>query len=288
MLNIRYYFTTYFSLFFAFLSIKTNDLYNTAVSAGLDLRTKVYKTNIASKVSSRCLPLTAYGNLTLLILIDNYDSFTWNLWHFLSDLGAKVEIVRNDAVSADNIIARNPEGIIVSPGPGIPENAGITMALILAAKEAGTPLLGVCLGHQALAVAFGAAIKRVDPPVHGKLSLVEKTHSRAVKSDILALCPNEFPVTRYHSLVVDEASLSDKLTVTARTAAGAIMGLSHVEAELHGVQFHPESIASVAGYRILASFLQICGHGITSDAALDALEAQILRLDQRFPDQMHA
>jgi len=234
------------------------------------------------------LPLTAYGNLTLLILIDNYDSFTWNLWHFLSDLGAKVEIVRNDAVSADNIIARNPEGIVVSPGPGIPENAGMTMALILAAKEAGTPLLGVCLGHQALAATFGAAIKRIDPPVHGKLSLVEKTHSRAVKSDILALCPNEFPVTRYHSLVVDEASLSNKLTVTARTAAGAIMGLSHVESELHGVQFHPESIASVAGYRILASFLKICGHGITSGAALDALEAQILRLDQRFPDQMHA
>lgn len=224
----------------------------------------------------------------MLILIDNYDSFTWNLWHFLSDLGAEVEIVRNDAASADDIIALNPQGIIVSPGPGTPENAGIVMALILAAKEAGTPLLGVCLGHQALAAAFGATIKRFDPPVHGKLSLVEKTHNKAVKSDILALCPNEFPVTRYHSLLVDDASLPDELTVTARTAAGAIMGLSHVEANLHGVQFHPESIASVAGYRILASFLQVCGHGSISNGALDALEAQILRLDQRFPDQMHA
>ena len=224
----------------------------------------------------------------MFILVDNYDSFTWNLWHFLSDLGAAVEIVRNDAASADDIIALKPEGIIVSPGPGTPENAGMAMALILTAKESGTPLLGVCLGHQTLAAAFGAVIKRVDPPVHGKLSMVEKTHGNAAKSDILALCPNEFPVARYHSLVVDEASLSNELTVTARTAAGTIMGLSHVEAELHGVQFHPESIASVGGYRILARFLQICGHGIPSGEKLDALEAQILRLDQRFPDQMHA
>ena len=223
----------------------------------------------------------------MFFLIDNYDSFTWNLWHFLSDLNAEVEILRNDAASADDIIARTPQGIIVSPGPGTPENAGMAMALIPAAKQAGTPLLGVCLGHQALAAAFGATIKRVDPPVHGKLSLVKKTRNNAVKSDILALCPDEFPVTRYHSLVVDEASLPDELKVTARTSAGVIMGLSHVDAELHGVQFHPESIASVAGYRILASFLQICGHGITSGEALDALEAQILRLDQRFPDQMH-
>ena len=224
----------------------------------------------------------------MFILIDNYDSFTWNLWHFLSDLGAEVEIVRNDAASVDDIIALTPRGIIVSPGPGTPEDAGIAIALTLAAKEVGTPLLGVCLGHQALAAAFGATIKRVDPPVHGKLSLVEKTNSKAVKSDILALCPNEFPVTRYHSLVVDEACLPDELTVTARTTAGAIMGLSHVEANLHGVQFHPESIASVAGYRILASFLQICGHDVTPGETLEALEAQILRLDQRFPDQMHA
>lgn len=226
-------------------------------------------------------------NFTIFILIDNYDSFTWNLWHFLSDLGAEVDIVRNDTVSADDIIARNPEGIIISPGPGTPENAGITLSLILAAKLSGTPLLGVCLGHQSLAAAFGATINRVDPPVHGKLSIVRQTHSKAVKSNILALCPDEFPVTRYHSLIVDETSLSDELSITARTLAGAIMGLSHVEAELHGVQFHPESIASVAGYRILASFLQICGHKATPDKTLNVLEAQILRLDQRFPNQMH-
>ena len=233
-------------------------------------------------------PVNRKRNLTLFTLIDNYDSFTWNLWHFLSDLGAEVEIARNDAVSAREIIARNPEGIIISPGPGTPESAGMSIELILAAKKNSTPLLGVCLGHQAIAVAFGSAIKRVDPPVHGKLSLVEKTHSKAVKSNILALCPDKFPVTRYHSLIVDEASLSNELTITARPAAGAVMGLSHRDAELHGVQFHPESIASVAGYRILAKFLQICGHSVTSDEALDALEMQLLRLDQRFPEQMHA
>ena len=109
-----------------------------------------------------------------------------------------------------------------------------------------------------------------------------------MKSDILALCPVAFPVTRYHSLVVDETTLPAELTVTAHTKAGAIMGISHSNAELHGVQFHPESIASVAGYRILAQFLKICGHGITSGETLDRLEAQILRLDQRFPNQMHA
>ena len=224
----------------------------------------------------------------MFVLIDNYDSFTWNLWHFLSDLGAEVKILRNDAMSTDEVIARDLEGIIISPGPGTPQNAGITIDLIRAAKDAGIPLLGVCLGHQALAAAFGAEIKRVDPPVHGKLSMVEKTRSNAVKSDVLALCPDAFPVTRYHSLVVDEATLPTELTVTARTKVGAIMGISHNNAELHGVQFHPESIASVAGYRILAQFLEICGHGITSGETLDRLEAQILRLDQRFPDQMHA
>ena len=149
-------------------------------------------------------------------------------------------------------------------------------------------MLGVCLGHQALAVAFGGRVKRFDPPVHGKLSLVVRSHSNAVRTDILAGCPEEFPVTRYHSLGVEESSLPPELTVTARTAAGAIMGLSHVDTDLHGVQFHPESIASVAGYRILANFLRLCGASVPDGEALAQLETQILRLDQRFPDQMHA
>ena len=224
----------------------------------------------------------------MFILIDNYDSFSWNLWHFLSDLGADVEIIRNDACAATNIIAKQPLGVVISPGPGIPEAAGMTIELISLCHEAGLPLLGVCLGHQALACAFGGSIKRVDPPVHGKLSRIVRTHSNDVASDIFALCPEKFPVTRYHSLVVDETNLPNDLTVTARTEAGTIMGLSHNNAEIHGVQFHPESIASVAGYRILAQFLDICGHQTVSIDKLDKLETQILRLDKRFPGQMHA
>ena len=224
--------------------------------------------------------------IQMFILIDNYDSFTWNLWHFLSDLGADVEIRRNDACSADDILAAKPQGIIVSPGPGAPAQAGITVDLIKKSTNV-VPLLGVCLGHQSLAVAFGGTIKRVDPPVHGKLSMVERTHSNAVATDIFADCPQSFPVTRYHSLVVEDDALPADLTVTARTTAGAIMGLSHVSAELHGVQFHPESIASVAGYRILANFLKVCGHSVPNADNLAELERQTLRLDERFPDQMH-
>jgi len=220
-------------------------------------------------------------------LIDNYDSFTWNLWHFLSDLGAEVEVIRNDATTPDAVIAGNPEGIIISPGPGTPENAGISIDLIHQAHTAQIPLLGVCLGHQALGAAFGASITRINPPVHGKLSIIERTRSHDVKTDLFALCPDNFPVTRYHSLVVDEADLPRDLTVTARTPAGSIMGLSHRNAELHGVQFHPESIASVAGYRILAQFLHLCGHQMTTGENFDKLEQQIILLDQRFPDQMH-
>jgi len=224
----------------------------------------------------------------MFILIDNYDSFTWNLWHFLSDLGVEVDIIRNDACAAVDIIAKRPQGVIISPGPGTPEDAGMTIELISLCHDAGVPLLGVCLGHQALACAFGGSVKRVDPPVHGKLSRVVRTHSNNVATDLFALCPETFPVTRYHSLVVDETNLPNDLTVTARTEAGAIMGISHNSAELHGVQFHPESIASVAGYRILAQFLNICGHQTVSDDRLGQLESQILRLDERFPGQMHA
>ena len=224
----------------------------------------------------------------MFILIDNYDSFTWNLWHFLSDLGADVEIIRNDACAAGDIIAKRPQGVIISPGPGIPEDAGMTIELISLCHDAGVPLLGVCLGHQALACAFGGSVKRVDPPVHGKLSRIVRTLSNDVASDLFALCPEKFPVTRYHSLVVDESNLPDDLTVTARTEAGAIMGISHKSAEIHGVQFHPESIASVAGYRILAQFMDICGHQTVASDKLGQLESQILRLDERFPEQMHA
>jgi len=222
----------------------------------------------------------------MFILIDNYDSFTWNLWHFLSDLGAEVEIIRNDAATPDEVLARKPEGLILSPGPGIPEDAGMSIDLIRAAAGS-VPALGVCLGHQALAVAFGGVLKRVDPPVHGKLSRIKRSYANAVATDIFADCPQDFPVTRYHSLVIDEDRLPLELTVTARTEAGAIMGISHAEHQLHGVQFHPESIASVAGYRILANFLKLCGQQVPSGDDLKDLESQVLRLDERFPGQMH-
>ena len=175
---------------------------------------------------------------------------------------------------------------MLSPGPGTPQDAGITIELIRAAAG-NTPVLGVCLGHQALAAAFGGTLRRVDPPVHGKLSRVKRTYANAVKSDLFADCPTDFPVTRYHSLVVEEDSLPDELTVTARTEAGAVMGLSHRDHELHGVQFHPESIASVAGYRILANFLRVCGMTGPTGEDMAARESQVLRLDERFPGQMH-
>lgn len=222
----------------------------------------------------------------MLALIDNYDSFTWNLWHFLCDMGAQVEVVRNDAASAEEIVSREPKGIIISPGPGVPQGAGMSIELVKQAAGR-LPVLGVCLGHQAIAAAFGGEIARSDPPVHGKLSLVERVRANEVASDVLADCPQHFPVTRYHSLVVDEASLPGELTVTARTKAGTIMAISHREHEIHGVQFHPESIASVAGYRILANFMRICGIETPGRDAIEALESQLLRLDERFPDQMH-
>jgi len=222
----------------------------------------------------------------MIILIDNYDSFTWNLWHFLSDLGAEVEILRNDAASTEAVLARAPQGLVLSPGPGTPQDAGISIDLIREAAGR-VPVLGVCLGHQALAAAFGGELRRVDPPVHGKLSKVKRSYANAVKTDIFAHCPDDFPVTRYHSLVVEEDSLPDELTVTARTEAGAVMGLSHRDHQLHGVQFHPESIASVAGYRILANFLNVCGMDVAVGDDLAELESQVLRLDERFPGQMH-
>ena len=222
----------------------------------------------------------------MFILIDNYDSFTWNLWHFLSDLGAEVDIIRNDATTVDEVLARTPEGLVLSPGPGTPEDAGISVELIRAAAGK-LPVLGVCLGHQSLAVAFGGRLLRVDPPVHGKLSRITRCRANEVATDIFADCPQDFPATRYHSLIVDEDHLPAELTVTARTEVGAIMGLSHVEHQLHGVQFHPESIASVAGYRILANFLRLCGGQVPTGNDLVELESQVLRLDERFPGQMH-
>ena len=217
----------------------------------------------------------------MFILIDNYDSFTWNLWHFLSDLGVEVKTIRNDAHSADDFIAMAPDGFIISPGPGAPHQAGVIEELIT--KAAGKiPIFGVCLGMQAICTSFGGKLKPFDPPVHGKLSLIEHEGRH-----VFAGLDNHIPVTRYHSLTADLDAIPDELEITAKTAQGHVMGLSHKSLPIHGVQFHPESIASVGGYRILANFLNQCGHNGPDEALLERLEAQIIRLDKKFPEQIH-
>jgi anthranilate synthase component II len=185
-----------------------------------------------------------------LILIDNYDSFTYNLLHYLAELGAETTVLRNDAMSASEVLAQKPDGIVISPGPSDPDHAGICLALLEANKQANIPLLGVCLGHQAIGQAFGGKIIRAPQPVHGKTSLV--THSN---KGIFKGLPSPFNATRYHSLIVERDSLPAELEITAETQDGLIMGLQHKALALHGVQFHPESIASEHGHALLKNFL---------------------------------
>ena len=185
----------------------------------------------------------------LVILIDNYDSFTWNLAHLLETAGAGVEVVRNDEVTASQVIAAGPSGVVISPGPCAPSEAGISVAAVTACARAGVPLLGICLGHQAIGVAFGARVVKAPSPVHGKAFPV--THHG---HGVLAGLPNPFQATRYHSLVIDEATLPPELVVTARTD-GIIMGVSHRTRPIEGVQFHPESILTTQGSAIIAGFV---------------------------------
>ena len=218
----------------------------------------------------------------MIILIDNYDSFTWNLWHFLSDLGAEVTTIRNDAKSVEEILAMQPSGLVLSPGPGVPADAGILVDLIKAAP-ASLPIMGVCLGHQAICTAFGGKLKHFSPPMHGKLSYI--THQN---QGIFEGIDSQFVVTRYHSLLADEAYLPDCLNITATTADGKIMGLQHQSRPIHGVQFHPESIASAGGYRLLRAFLALTGQNkLPDEAEMLQLESQLLALDKKFPDQVH-
>jgi anthranilate synthase/aminodeoxychorismate synthase-like glutamine amidotransferase len=189
----------------------------------------------------------------MFLLIDNYDSFTYNLYHFLGELGAEVEVHRNDALSAEEALEMAPEGIVLSPGPCDPEKAGICLDVI--AKGAGkVPILGVCLGHQAIGQAFGGRVVRGPAPMHGKTSPV---HHKG--TDLFEGIGQDFTATRYHSLVVARDDLPESLTVTAETADGTIMGLRHRELPLYGVQFHPESIASEHGHALLANFLRLSG-----------------------------
>lgn len=189
----------------------------------------------------------------MLLLIDNYDSFTYNLVHFLGELGAETLVRRNDALTAKEALALRPDGIVLSPGPCDPDKAGICLDLI--AEAAGKlPILGVCLGHQAIGQAFGGTIARAPEIMHGKLSDIRHTNTGA-----MAGLPNPLRVTRYHSLIVDRGTLPDCLEINAETENGLIMGLRHKTLPIHGVQFHPESIASQDGHRLLGNFLDIAG-----------------------------
>ena len=189
----------------------------------------------------------------MLVLIDNYDSFTYNLVHFLGELGAACEVFRNDKIGVADVIARAPEGIVLSPGPCTPNEAGICLYLI-AKAGASIPILGVCLGHQAIGQIYGGKVVRAPAPMHGKLSKITHKGKGVFKG-----LPRKFEVTRYHSLIVDRAALPDCLAVTAETSDGLIMGLQHKTHPVYGVQFHPESIASEHGHALLANFLEIAG-----------------------------
>ena len=187
----------------------------------------------------------------MILLIDNYDSFTYNLAHYLGELGAHVEVRRNDALDVQQAMAMRPDAVVLSPGPCDPDQAGICLAMTAAAAETGLPLLGVCLGHQTIGQTFGGHVVRAHDIVHGKTGAIEHDGT-----GVFAGLPSPFRATRYHSLIVDRASLPDPLTVTAWLADGTIMGLRHRTLPIHGVQFHPESIATEHGHRLLKNFLE--------------------------------
>ena len=189
----------------------------------------------------------------MLLLIDNYDSFTYNLVHYLGELGAIAEVVRNDQVTVAEALKMKPKAIVLSPGPCTPNEAGICLGLI-AKAGAKIPILGVCLGHQAIGQAYGGKVVRAPAPMHGKLSAIRSTGRGLFKG----VAPR-FEVTRYHSLIVERASLPADLEITAETDDGIIMGLQHRTHPVHGVQFHPESIASEHGHDLLANFLSLAG-----------------------------
>ncbi len=185
-----------------------------------------------------------------LILLDNYDSFTYNLVHYLGELGADVETLRNDAVTVDEFLAKKPAAIVISPGPGTPQQSGICLELIKTASGK-VPIFGVCLGMQAIGEAFGGKVIRAPRPMHGKISpILHKNQS------VFAGLPNPFNATRYHSLIVEKDTVPEMLEVTAITEDGLVMGLQHKVHNTHGVQFHPESIASEHGHSLIKNFLE--------------------------------
>jgi len=187
----------------------------------------------------------------MIVLIDNYDSFTFNLFHYLAGLGAQVRVHRNDKITTNDVLAADPDAIVLSPGPCTPDDAGICLDLIAKASPT-IPIFGVCLGHQAIGQVFGGKVVRAPVPVHGKLSLIKHNGSGVFRG-----VNGAFQATRYHSLVVERASLPADLAINADTDDRLVMGLAHVRLPVHGVQFHPESIASEHGHLILKNFLDI-------------------------------
>jgi para-aminobenzoate synthetase component 2 len=187
-----------------------------------------------------------------ILVVDNYDSFVFTIVGYLEQLGADCTVVRNDAVTTDE--AADFDGVLVSPGPGTPEEAGVSMAMIEACAQRAQPMLGVCLGHQALGVVFGGTVGRAPELLHGKTSLVHHEGE-----GVLAGLPSPFTATRYHSLAIDPPTLGEELVVTGRTESGIIMGVQHRELPLHGVQFHPESVLTEGGHRLLANWLAMTG-----------------------------
>ena len=185
----------------------------------------------------------------MFLLIDNYDSFVYNLRHFMGEVGADILVRRNDTLTADEALALNPQGIVLSPGPCYPDDAGICLELVERATGR-VPLLGVCLGHQSIAQKFGASITRAPAPMHGKMSQIEHTHKGIFRG-----IPSPFSATRYHSLTIDPDTMPEVLEVTARSDDGVIQGLQHKELPIYGVQFHPESITSEHGHALLKNFI---------------------------------
>ncbi|HET7397039.1 MAG TPA: aminodeoxychorismate/anthranilate synthase component II [Intrasporangium sp.] len=187
-----------------------------------------------------------------ILVVDNYDSFVYTIVGYLEQLGAECDVRRNDAVSAAEVAAY--DGVLVSPGPGTPEAAGVSMEVIRECARTGTPMFGVCLGHQALGVVAGATVDRAPELLHGKTSLVHHDGT-----GVLAGLPSPFTATRYHSLTIDPATLPAELVATGHTESGIVMSVRHRDLPLHGVQFHPESVLTEGGHRMLANFLTLCG-----------------------------
>lgn len=209
-----------------------------------------------------------------ILVVDNYDSFVFNLVQYLGQLGIEAVVWRNDdpgvtGAAAIEAAAAEFDGVLLSPGPGTPQRAGATMDLVTACAKARTPLLGVCLGHQAIGAAFGATVDRAPELLHGKTSVVHHGGE-----GVLAGLPQPFTATRYHSLTVLPETIPDELEVTGRTDSGIVMAMRHRELPIHGVQFHPESVLTQSGHRILANWLEVCG-ARPSDALVAALETEM-------------